>query len=396
VSDERKLADSTSSVHAGTHGEHPHHTLTPSIAQTATYTFENTAALERYMRGEDPDPDREEYGRYGNPTVRELERRVAALEGAEDGVAFSSGMAAVTTAILASVKAGEHVVLFRDCYRRIRQLVTTILPRFGIEHTVVPPGDLAALEAALKPNTRLIVAESPTNPLLDCVDLARVSSIAKARGRARVLVDSTMATPINSRPLDYGVDLVVHSATKFLAGHNDVLGGVAAGPAHIVSLLRDARGVFGSVLDPHAAFLIIRGLKTLSVRVERQNQTALAVARALSEHPRIERVNYPLLESHPSYAVARSQMRGGGGIVSFVVKGGRAAASRMVDGCRLAKIAASFGGLETLIEQPAIMSYFELSDEQLGAIGIDPALVRLSVGVEETADVLRDILGALG
>jgi cystathionine gamma-synthase len=396
VTDERKLADSTGAVHAGTEGERSHHTLAPSIAQTATYTFENTAALERYMRGEDPDPDREEYGRYGNPTVRELERRVAALEGAEDGVAFSSGMAAVTTAILASVKAGEHVVLFRDCYRRIRQLVTTILPRFGIEHTVVPPGDLAALEAALKPNTRLIVAESPTNPLLDCVDLARLSSIAKARGRARVLVDSTMATPVNSRPLDYGVDLVVHSATKFLSGHNDVLGGVTAGPAHIVSLLRDARGVFGSVLDPHAAFLIIRGLKTLSVRVERQNQTALAVARALSDHPRIERVNYPLLESHPSHAVARSQMRGGGGIVSFVVKGGRAAASRMVDGCRLAKIAASFGGLETLIEQPAIMSYFELSDEQLGAIGIDPALVRLSVGVEETNDVLRDILGALG
>jgi cystathionine gamma-synthase len=208
------LADSTGAVHAGTEGERTHHTLAPSIAQTATYTFENTAALERYMRGQDPDPEREEYGRYGNPTVRELERRVAALEDAEDGVAFSSGMAAVTTAILASVKAGEHVVLFRDCYRRIRQLVTTILPRIGIEHTVVPPGDLAALERELKPTTRLVIAESPTNPLLDCVDLARLSSIAKSRGRARVLVDSTMATPINSRPLDYGVDLVVHSATK--------------------------------------------------------------------------------------------------------------------------------------------------------------------------------------
>jgi cystathionine gamma-synthase len=396
VTDGRKVADSTGAVHAGTEGERTHHTLAPSIAQTATYTFENTAALERYMRGEDPDPEREEYGRYGNPTVRELERRVAALEGAEDGVAFSSGMAAMTTAILASVKAGEHVVLFRDCYRRIRQLVTTVLPRIGIEHTVVPPGDLAALESALKANTRLVIAESPTNPLLDCVDLAKLSTIVKARGRARVLVDSTMATPVNSRPLDFGVDLVVHSATKFLAGHNDVLGGVAVGPNHIVSLLRDARSVFGSVLDPHAAFLIIRGLKTLAVRVGRHNETALAVARALEAHPLIERVNYPMLESHASHTVARAQMRGGGGIVSFIVKGGRSAASRVVDGCRMAKIAASFGGLETLIEQPAIMSYFELSDEQLAAIGIDPALVRLSVGIEETNDVVRDILGALG
>jgi cystathionine gamma-synthase len=305
-------------------------------------------------------------------------------------------MAAITTAILASVKSGEHVVLFRDCYRRIRQLVTTILPRFGIEHTVVPPGDLVAFESVLKPNTRLVVAESPTNPLLDCVDLVRLSNVAKARGRARVLVDSTMATPVNSRPLDHGVDLVIHSATKFLSGHNDVLGGVAAGPAHIVSLLRDARSVFGSVLDPHAAFLIIRGLKTLAVRVERHNQTALAVARALENHPLVERVHYPMLESHASHAVARSQMHGGGGIVSFIVKGGRAAASRVVDRCRLAKIAASFGGLETLIEQPAIMSYFELSDEQLAAIGIDPGLVRLSVGVEETNDVVGDILAALG
>jgi cystathionine gamma-synthase len=396
VTDGRKVADSTGAVHAGTEGERTHHTLAPSIAQTATYTFENTAALERYMRGEDPDPEREEYGRYGNPTVRELERRVAALEGAEDGVAFSSGMAAMTTAILASVKAGEHVVLFRDCYRRIRQLVTTVLPRLGIEHTVVPPGDLAALESALKANTRLVIAESPTNPLLDCVDLGKLSTLVKARGRARVLVDSTMATPVNSRPLDFGVDVVVHSATKFLAGHNDVLGGVAVGQNHIVSLLRDARSVFGSVLDPHAAFLIIRGLKTLAVRVGRHNETALSVARALEAHPLIERVYYPMLESHSSHTVARTQMRGGGGIVSFIVKGGRSAASRVVDGCRMAKIAASFGGLETLIEQPAIMSYFELSDEQLAAIGIDPALVRLSVGIEETSDVVRDILGALG
>jgi len=387
--------DSTTAVHAASPAERPHHTLGAGIAQTATYTFENTAVLERYMRGEDPDPEREEYARYSNPTVRELEQRVAALEGADDGVAFSSGMAAITTAVLSLVKAGDHVVLFNDCYRRTRQLVRQVLTRFGIEHDVVGAGDLAGLEAALKPHTRLVLSESPTNPFLYCVDLAKLSAVVKRHGRVRTLVDSTMATPVNCRPLDFGVDLVVHSATKYLSGHNDVLGGVAVGASHLVSLLRDSRGVLGTVLDPHAAFLILRGLKTLGLRVERQNATALALARALEAHPNVERVYYPLLESHPSYAVACSQMSGGGGVVSFVVRGGRAAASRVVDASKLAKIAPSFGGPETLIEQPAIMSYFELSEEELSALGISSALVRLAVGVEETPDLVADLLAAL-
>jgi cystathionine gamma-synthase len=391
----KPVADSTQAVHAGTNGERPHHTLAPMIAQTATYTFENTNELERYMRGEDPDPEREEYGRYGNPTVRELERRVAGLEQAEDGVAFASGMTAITTAILSLVKAGEHIVLFRDCYRRTRQFITQMLTRFGVEHSIVPPGDLAALEREIKPNTRLVISELPTNPFLYCVDLGKLTALVRSQGRIRVLVDSTFATPCNLRPLELGADLVVHSATKYLAGHNDVLGGVAVGPSHIVSLLRDARGVLGGVLDPHAAFLCIRGLKTLGLRVERQNRSALAMARALEKHPKVERVWYPLLESHPSFEFASQVMRGGGGVVSFVVKGGRAAASKVVDGCKIAKIAPSLGGVETLIEQPAIMSYFELSDEDLAKIAISPALVRLSVGIEETDDVLADVLAAL-
>jgi cystathionine gamma-synthase len=386
MSDEKRRATSTDAVHGGTTGERPHHTLSPSIAQTATYTFENTAALERYMRGEDPDPEREEYGRYGNPTVRELERRVAALEDAEDGVAFASGMAAVTTSVLSLVKQGEHVVLFNDCYRRTRQLVTLVLTRFGVEHSVVPAGDLGALEAALRQNTRLVISESPTNPFLYCVDLGRLSAIVKAHGRVKTLVDSTFATPINSRPLGHGVDLVVHSATKYLSGHNDVLGGVVVGPSHLVSLLREARGVLGSVLDPHAAFLCIRGLMTLGLRVARQNETALAVARELEKHPLVERVYYP---------VATEQLSGGGGVVSFVVKGGREAASRVVDACRIAKIAPSLGGVETLIEQPALMSYFELGPEELAHIGIQPGLVRLAVGVEDSRDVLLDLVCAL-
>jgi cystathionine gamma-synthase len=393
--DKKTVANSTDSVHAGTPVKRPHNALALSIDATATFTFSDTAELERYMRGEDPDPSREEYGRYGNPTVCELERRVADLELAEAGVAFSSGMAAVATAVLSLVKAGEHVVLFRDGYRRTRQLITQTLARFGVEHSIVPSGDLSALSAALRDNTRLVIAESPTNPYLYCVDLAELSQLVKARGRIKTLVDSTFATPVNCRPLEFGIDLVVHSATKYLSGHNDVLGGVVVGPQHLVSLLRDARGILGSVLDPHAAFLIARGLKTLGVRVQRQNENALAIARLLEADPHIERVFYPMLESHPSHAIARAQMRGGSGVVSFIVKGGRSAASRLVDAVRIPKIAASLGGVESLIEQPAIMSYSELSAEELAKVGIDPALIRLAVGIEDPEDLLRDFARAL-
>lgn len=394
-SEKKTFASSTDSVHAGTPEKRPHHALSLGIHTTATFTFKDTAELERYMRGEDPDPEREEYGRYGNPTVCELERRVADLDLAEAGVAFSSGMSAISTAVLSLVKSGEHIVLFRDGYRRTRQLVTQTLARFGVEHTIVPSGDLNALSAALRDNTRLVIGESPTNPYLYCTDLAEMAKLVKARGRIKTLVDSTFATPVNCRPLEFGIDMVVHSATKYLSGHNDVLGGVIVGPTHLMSLLRDARGVLGSVLDPHAAFLIARGIKTLGVRVARQNDSALALARTLEADPRIERVFYPMLESHSSHAIAKTQMRGGGGVVSFIVKGGRAAASRLIDAVKIPKIAASLGGVESLIEQPAIMSYSELSTEELAKVGIDPALVRMSVGIEDTADLVRDLEQAL-
>ncbi|HEU4581283.1 MAG TPA: aminotransferase class I/II-fold pyridoxal phosphate-dependent enzyme [Polyangiaceae bacterium] len=386
---------STEAVHAGTPHHRPHNTLAPGIAQTATFTFRDTADLERYMRGQDPDLDREEYGRYGNPTVRELETRVAALEGADDALAFASGMAAVTSTLFALTKAGDHVVLFNDCYRRTRQFVVQTLARFGVEHTMVAPGDLSGLSSALRPNTRCVITESPTNPYLHCVDLEQIAEIVRRHGRVRTLVDSTFATPVNCRPLRFGIDLVVHSATKYLAGHNDVLGGIVAGPQHIISLLREARGVLGGVLDPHAAFLIARGLKTLNLRVERQNRTAHAVALELERHPQVKQVFYPALESHSSHAVARAQMRGFGGVVSFIVEGGRAAAAQVVDGCRLAKIAPSLGGVETLIEQPCLMSFSELSDEDLKRVGIDPALIRLSVGIEDTSDIVEDVMRSL-
>jgi cystathionine gamma-synthase len=392
-----RFARSTDAVHAGINPQRPHNALAPGVAQTATYTFRSTADLEQYMRGEDSDPEREEYGRYGNPTVRELELRVAALEGTDNAAAFSTGMAAITSTLFALLKEGDHVVLFRDCYRRTRQFVTGWLGRYGVEHSVVPPGDLDAMEAAIRDTTRLVITESPTNPFNYCVDLKELARRVKAKNRrTRTLVDSTFATPINCRPHSFGIDLVVHSATKYFSGHNDVLGGVVAGPSHLISLVKEARDVTGAILDPHAAFLIARGLKTLGLRVRQSNQNAQAVAEMLEAHPKVESVYYAGLPSHPSHAIASEQMDGFGGVVSFVVKGDKSAASRVCDTAKIPRIAPSLGGVESLIEQPALMSYFELSEEQLKEIDISPNLIRLSLGVEDTADILEDLKQALG
>jgi len=375
-------------------GPFAHHAVALPIVQTSTFAFRDTADLRRFMAGDDPDPDRHEYARNGNPTTRAVELRVAALDGAEDALLFPSGMSAITTSVLGLVKAGDHVVLFRDAYRKTRTFVGKTLARFGIEHTLVEPGDLDALERAFRPRTRLVVTECPTNPYLRCVDLERLAKICRA-ARARSLVDATFATPMNARPLALGIDLVAHSATKYLAGHNDVLGGTVAGSTALVSLVRELRTEMGAVLDPHAAALVGRGIKTLALRVARQNETALAVARAVSDHAQVERVYYPMLESHPDHAIARAQLRGGGGVVSFVVRGGREAAARAVDRFRLATIAASLGGTETLVEPHALLSYADLDDAALAEAGIAPGLIRLSVGVEETGDVVRDVLQAL-
>jgi cystathionine gamma-synthase len=389
-------AGSTDAVHAGVPSERAHHALTPSIAQTATYTFTSTADLEQYMRGEDTDPHREEYGRYGNPTVHELESRVAALEATDGAVAFSSGMAAVTSTLFALLRQGDHVVLFRDCYRRTRQFVGVWLEKYGVSHSMVPPGDLDAMAAAINERTRLVITESPTNPFNYCVDLAKLSERVRERNRrAKTLVDSTFATPINCRPHEFGIDLVVHSATKYFSGHNDVLAGVVAGASHTLSLVREARDVTGAVLDPHAAFLVSRGLKTLGVRVRQQNQSAQKLAEMLERHPKVERVYYAGLESHPSHAIARSQMQGFGGVVSFSVRGGRAPASLVVDRTKIPQIAPSLGGVESLIEQPALMSYFELSDEELSKIDMSPGLIRYAVGIEDTDDLVADLKSAL-
>ncbi|MEO6418764.1 MAG: aminotransferase class I/II-fold pyridoxal phosphate-dependent enzyme [Polyangiaceae bacterium] len=391
---DKKLPTSTDAVHAGEAQNRPFDSIPCPIVQTATYTFESTAELISLNQGTHP-RERDEYGRYGNPTCRSVEHRLAALEGTEEALLFASGMAAVTTTILALVKAGQHVVFFKDGYRMTREFVTSVLPRFGVEYTLLDAGDLDGLASAIQPKTRLVVSESPTNPYLSCVDLERLAAICKEHRTVKSIIDATFATPINCRPASYGIDLVIHSATKYLAGHNDVLAGVVCGPRGLVDMVAEMRDVLGGVCDPHAAFLVGRGMKTLGLRVVRQNASAQAIAEHLEKHPAIKRVFYPGLPSHPDHAIASRQMAGFGGVVSFIVHGGLEAARKVTDRAKLAKIAPSLGGVETLIEPPTLMSFFELTPEERAKLGIDEGLVRYAVGIEETRDLIADLDQAL-
>jgi cystathionine gamma-synthase len=386
---------STAAVHAGEPRSNSYDAITTPIVQTSTYTFADTAALIDYQEGR---IEREEYGRYGNPTVRTAEAKLAALEAGPEQAAAAllcaSGMNAVTTILLSMLPSGSHLILTSDCYRRTRQFVRTMLRRLGIEHSIVEPGDYDGLEAAIRPETRLIVSESPTNPYMRVLDLPRLVEIAR-RHRVKTLIDATFATPYNLRPLAHGIDLVVHSATKYLGGHNDLLAGVIIGKPGIVAALRESQGMLGGICDPHSAYLLLRGLKTLALRMERHNQNGLEIARFLQEHPRVRRVYYPGLADHPEHAIASAQMRGYGGVVSFEVDGDLEATSRIIDRLRLFQIGPSLGGVESLAEQPSLMSYYELSTEERLAVGIRDNLVRLACGVEDTADLVADLAQAL-
>jgi cystathionine gamma-synthase len=378
----------TVAVRAGQPRKNALDAVTTPIACTATYAFASSAELRDYLEGR---IQRDEYGRYGNPTVRAAEEKLAALEGAESAALFASGMAAITTALLALLRSGDHVVLTADGYRRTRALVTQLLARFGVESTVVPAGDAAAVAAAIGPRTRVVLTESPTNPYLRVLDLPELREAKEKFPRAKVLIDATFATPLNQKPLAQGADLVLHSCTKYLGGHNDLLAGSVSGSEALVSLVRDARDVTGAVLDAHPAYLLLRGLKTLPLRVARQNETAIEIARWLEAQPEVARVFYPGLPSHPDHAIAERLMAGYGGVVSFILEADLDTTALALDACELATIAPSLGGVETLIEQPAIMSYHGLAPEERAAIGIVDGLVRLSVGIEDVRDVQDDL-----
>ncbi len=388
----------TLAVHGGDDRARAHQAIPMPIIQTATYAFADTADLINFMQQRawgNGIEGREDYGRYGNPTVQAVERKVAALEGAEDAVLFSSGMAASTSLLLASLPTGAHIIMTDDCYRRTRQFCLTFLSRLGIETTIVPMGDYAALEAAIQPKrTRFLISESPTNPYLRIADLERIGEIGK-RHKVRTMIDGTFASPVNQRPLEYGIDYVVHSATKYLGGHHDLLAGVVVGRKDRIAALRDARGVLGGIVDPQNAYLLERGLKTLGLRVAQANKTALSVAHYLEAHPAIERVWYPGLPSHPDHAIAVRQMSGFGGVVSFEVRGTLQDTSRFIDALEIPYIAPSLGGVDSLIEQPALMSYFEKTSEERLALGIKDNLVRFAIGVEDEKDIIADLQNAL-
>ncbi len=391
-----RLSSQTKAVHAGEKRFLSHDSVTVPIVQTSTYTFEDTASLINYMEEHMfwDAPEREEYGRYGNPTVRAAEAKLAALDSAEDSLLLSSGMAAITTTLFILLSQGDHFVMTEDCYRRTRGFCNTFLTRFGITCTTVTPGDYDAIEAAIRPETKLIFSESPTNPFLRCLDYPRLVEIAQRHG-LRTVIDTTFATPSNVRPIEYGVDLVIHSVTKYLAGHNDLLAGCVTGSFDITTALRQSQGVLGAVTDPHCAYLILRGLKTLGLRMRQHNESGLRIARFLEDHPKIRRVWYPGLESHPDHDVASRTMSGFGGVISFEVEADGPTTSRFIDACNIPRIGPSLGGVESLIEQPALVSHFDSSPEDRLAIGITDELVRLSVGIEDSDDLLADFDQAL-
>jgi cystathionine gamma-synthase len=387
----KPLGPSTVAVHAGEPRPKPGHSLATPIIQTATYTWANTQEVKDHFDGK---IERIDYGRYGNPTQKIAEDKLAALEGAEACLLFASGMAAVTTTLFAMLSRGGHVVVTDDSYRRTRQFLNQTLHRFGIEVSTVPAGDYEALEDAIRPTTRVLVSESPTNPYNCILDLERFGDIGR-RHRVKTVIDATFATPYNQRPLEWGIDAVIHSATKYLGGHNDLLAGAVLGSRSLVDGIRGLQGVTGAVVDPFVAYLLVRGLKTFALRMQRQNTNAQAIADFLAQDPRVTAVHYAGLASHPDHDVAKRQMRGYGGVVSFEVRGDLDAASRVVDACEIPHIAASLGGVESLIEQPAVMSFYELTTEERLEVGIKDNLIRYAVGIEDPEDLIADLARAL-
>jgi cystathionine gamma-synthase len=383
---------STLAVHAGEARQKFGHSITDPIMCAATFTFENTDAVIEYIEKKLP---RGEYGRYGNPAEAAVERKLAALEAGEEALLYSSGMAAIVGLLMTKLSAGDEVVFFDECYHRSREFCVKHMSRFGVVTRQVRACDYDAMEAAINENTRLLISESPTNPHLSVIDLERFAELGRRRG-VETLIDATLATPFNVRPLKYGVDYILHSATKYLGGHNDLLAGAVIGSREKLEPVRKLRGIMGAINSPHNIYLLERGLKTFELRMQRHNQNGQAVAEFLAARPGVERVYYPGLPSHPYYEVARRTMTGFGGLVTFLVKDADwRMTAEIVDRVQIARIAPSLGGVESLIEQPLVMSYYECSPEDRQRFGIYDNMIRVSCGIENTEDLIADLQQAL-
>ncbi len=385
---QRKRRPETAAVRGAADFEKKNGPVAPEIYQTSTFEVVDNdeqirvTATDRY------------YTRWGNPTITLAEQTVAAIEGTDAARVFASGMGAITSAILALLKAGDHIVAQRDIYGGVTKFFSEWLPKLGIETTFVDTNDYEQQARAIRPRTKMLYLESPTNPSLRVVDMKKAADLAKAH-RLISMIDSTFGTPINQRPAEYGIDLVMHSGTKYLSGHADLTCGVVSGRRDLIDRIDDSRKTLGNCMDPHAAWLLIRGLKTLAVRVARQNENALRVAEFLEGHAKVRRVHYPWLKSHPEYAIAREQMSGGSGMVTFEVDGTGEDARRVSEAMRLFTLATSLGGVESLVSIPVLTSHAMISAAQRAQMGVTEQMVRLSVGIEAVEDQIEDLERAL-
>jgi cystathionine beta-lyase/cystathionine gamma-synthase len=378
----------TKAVRGGVDLEKKNGPLATPIFQTSTFEVTDNEEQLRVT------PTDQFYTRYGNPTNTVAEKRVAELEGVDTALTFASGMGAITTTILALLKSGDHIVAQRDIYGGVTKFFTQWLPRLGIETTFVETTSHEAHGRAIQPNTKLLYLESPTNPTLRVVDLKAAANLSKHHGLIS-MIDGTFGTPINQHPADYGIDLIMHSGTKYLSGHTDLICGVVAGPGNLIEKIHGTRTTLGNCMDPHASWMLARGLKTLAVRVARQNENALQVAQFLERHAKVRRVHYPFLKSHLQYEVAKEQMSGGGGIVTFEVKGSGEDARRASESMRLFTLAPSLGGVESLVSIPVLTSHAMIEPAHRVQMGVTEQMIRLSVGIEDVNDLIADLDHAL-
>jgi len=394
-SDPKKWHPATLAIHGLKRLPKAHHAVSTPIMHTSNYYFDTADEVEEFMRakGQGRVTREHEYARYGNPTQQETERKIAAIEGAERAVLYSSGMAAVLLVIMTFMKRDGHIIFTGDCYRQTRDFAMNFLSKFGIEYSIVDP-TADAIEKAIKPSTNIIFTESPTNPYLRVLDIPAIVKVAKHRG-VLTIIDATLATPYNIRPIELGVDVVIHSATKYFGGHNDLMAGAAAGSAALMTDLYKMQRMIGATPGPLTCFLLERGLKTFGMRMEHHNKAGLAIARMLEDHPKIEKVWYPALPSHPDHAVAMEQMKGFGSVISFLVKGGNAETRKFIDALELFLITPSLGGSESLVTQMWAMSFFDYPEEYRKNIGMVDNLVRLALGLEDVEDLITDLKQAL-
>ncbi|HXZ21044.1 MAG TPA: aminotransferase class I/II-fold pyridoxal phosphate-dependent enzyme [Candidatus Acidoferrales bacterium] len=380
----------TVAIHAGTNRHGVNAEVGLPISRTSNFTFRDTEEMKRWAEGKSKAYI---YTRYGNPTLSVVEKKLAELEGGEAAIVTASGMAAISSTLLAHLSAGDEVIASTQLYGGTYRLMRDTFPRFGIVVRHVTP-DLAGIERLVTPRTRVLYVESPTNPTLRVVDLAKAAEFARRHGLV-AMADNTFATPLLQRPLDLGFHAVLHSATKYLGGHSDIIAGAAVSSAELIGKVREMIIELGGSMDPGAGFLLDRGIKSLSVRVARHSENAMAVARFLEKHPRVARVHYPGLKSHPDHVLARRQMKAYGGMLAFDMKGGLAAARRFCDRVRVFLLAASLGGVESLVVLPAFSSHYNMSEAELKMAGVTAGTVRVSVGLEDADDLIADLRQSL-